>query len=60
MNNLQTHVLGYLETLGFNFLDKAYNHLTADKAGFGGKSVGLCLTLLLSNHQAVEEGAVAL
>jgi len=36
MNNLQTHVLGYLETLGFNFLDKADNYLTADKAGFGG------------------------
>jgi hypothetical protein len=36
MNNLQTHVLGYLETLGFNFLDKADNYLTADKVGFGG------------------------
>ncbi len=36
MNTLRNDVIGYLETLGFNFLDKADDYVTADKVGFGG------------------------
>jgi len=36
MNTLRDEVLGYLETLGYNFLEKADSFLVADKVGFGG------------------------
>ncbi len=36
MDNLHKEVINYLETLGFNIIDKSNNKLIADKAGFGG------------------------
>jgi len=36
MNALRNEVLGYLEVLGYNFLEKAEDFLIADKVGFGG------------------------
>jgi hypothetical protein len=36
MNTLHNDVIDYLDTIGFNVLDKTDGYVTADKAGFGG------------------------
>ena len=36
MNTLRNEITGYLETLSYNFLERAEDFVVADKAGFGG------------------------
>ncbi len=52
MNVLQEHMLGYLETLGFSFLEKTKDFVVADKVDFGGaRDTRLIWTPLEPEHE---------